>query len=185
MRFFATSSIADSSNGTASFFKAVTRNSFCRTLGAGAGGDGRPASKKAPPHDSNFAFSGLRACHACGCAVVGEIKKERYVYYRCAGHADKCQGKPAPAGVNMCARRCLSTVPSSWAGSISIMRCWNGCVMRCTPSCRPAARARGGDQAPSGARGFKTASMRCTSINSTASLTRRSTIGCRTGGATS
>jgi site-specific DNA recombinase len=37
----------------------------------------------------------LIACHACGCAVVGEIKKERYVYYHCTGYADKCQGKPA------------------------------------------------------------------------------------------
>ncbi|MBM3567314.1 MAG: recombinase family protein [Alphaproteobacteria bacterium] len=43
----------------------------------------------------DFAFSGLIACHACGCAVVGEIKKERYVYYHCTGYADKCQGKPA------------------------------------------------------------------------------------------
>jgi site-specific DNA recombinase len=43
----------------------------------------------------NFAFSGLIVCHACGCAVVGEIKKERYVYYHCTGYADKCEGKPA------------------------------------------------------------------------------------------
>ncbi len=35
------------------------------------------------------------ACHACGCAVVGEIKKERYVYYHCTGYADKCRGNPA------------------------------------------------------------------------------------------
>ena len=31
----------------------------------------------------------------CGCAVVGEIKKQRYVYYHCTGYADKCQGNPA------------------------------------------------------------------------------------------
>src|ERR1700731_299223 len=38
--------------------------------------DGRHAKKsKRGKHD--FAFSGLIACHACGCAVVGEIKKER------------------------------------------------------------------------------------------------------------
>jgi hypothetical protein len=43
----------------------------------------------------DFAFSGLFACHTCGCAVVGEIKKERYVYYHCTGYADKCQGNPA------------------------------------------------------------------------------------------
>ncbi|MGO9673666.1 MAG: recombinase family protein, partial [Methylocella sp.] len=56
--------------------------------------DGRFAKKtKRGKHD--FAFSGLIACHVCGCAVVGEIKKERYVYYHCTGYADKCQGNPA------------------------------------------------------------------------------------------
>src|SRR5215207_8931167 len=56
--------------------------------------DGRFARKaKRGKHD--FAFSGLIACHACGCAVVGEIKKQRYVYYHCTGYADKCQGNPA------------------------------------------------------------------------------------------
>jgi site-specific DNA recombinase len=27
--------------------------------------------------------------------VVGEIKKQRYIYYHCTGYADKCQGNPA------------------------------------------------------------------------------------------
>jgi DNA invertase Pin-like site-specific DNA recombinase len=56
--------------------------------------DGRFA-KKAKRGKHEFAFSGLIACHACGCAVVGEIKKERYIYYHCTGYADKCQGNPA------------------------------------------------------------------------------------------
>ena len=56
--------------------------------------DGRFA-KKGKRGRHNFAFSGLIACHACGCAVVGEIKKQRYVYYHCTGYADKCQGNPA------------------------------------------------------------------------------------------
>ena len=43
----------------------------------------------------DFAFSGLIECGACGCAIVGEIKKERYVYYHCTGYADKCRGDPA------------------------------------------------------------------------------------------
>ena len=56
--------------------------------------DGRHAkNSKRGKHD--FAFSGLIACRACGCAVVGEVKKERYVYYHCTGYADKCQGNPA------------------------------------------------------------------------------------------
>jgi site-specific DNA recombinase len=56
--------------------------------------DGR-FSKKAKRGRHDFAFSGLIACGQCGCAVVGEIKKQRYVYYHCTGYADKCQGNPA------------------------------------------------------------------------------------------
>jgi site-specific DNA recombinase len=55
--------------------------------------DGR-FGKKAKRGRHDFAFSGLIACHACGCAVIGEIKKERYVYYHCTGYADKCKGNP-------------------------------------------------------------------------------------------
>jgi site-specific DNA recombinase len=44
-------------------------------------------------HD--FAFSGLIACGRCGCSVVGEIKKHKYIYYHCTGYADKCRGEPA------------------------------------------------------------------------------------------
>jgi site-specific DNA recombinase len=36
---------------------------------------------------------GLIICGHCGCAVVGEIKKERYVYYHCTGYKQKC-GEP-------------------------------------------------------------------------------------------
>ncbi len=56
--------------------------------------DGRFAKKhRRMTHD--FAFSGLIACAKCGCSVVGEIKKQRYVYYHCTGYADKCEGNPA------------------------------------------------------------------------------------------
>ena len=56
--------------------------------------DGRSASKhRRMTHD--FAFSGLITCHKCGCSVVGEIKKQKYVYYHCTGYADKCRGSPA------------------------------------------------------------------------------------------
>jgi hypothetical protein len=56
--------------------------------------DGRNASKvKRGRHD--FAFAGLIAYVKCGCSVVGEVKKQRYVYYHCTGYADKCQGNPA------------------------------------------------------------------------------------------
>jgi site-specific DNA recombinase len=56
--------------------------------------DGRFAKKhRRMTHE--FAFSGLIACGKCGCSVVSEIKKQRYVYYHCTGYADKCRGEPA------------------------------------------------------------------------------------------
>jgi DNA invertase Pin-like site-specific DNA recombinase len=39
-------------------------------------------------HD--FAFSGLITCGYCGCSLVGETKKGRYVYYHCTGNKGKC-----------------------------------------------------------------------------------------------
>ncbi|MBI4871321.1 MAG: recombinase family protein [Candidatus Riflebacteria bacterium] len=39
-------------------------------------------------HD--FAFSGLIQCGHCGCALVGDVKKGKYVYYRCSGNKQKC-----------------------------------------------------------------------------------------------
>ena len=56
--------------------------------------DGRNGSKRRRmTHD--FAFSRLVACAKCGCSVVGEIKKQKYIYYHCTGYADKCRGEPA------------------------------------------------------------------------------------------
>jgi site-specific DNA recombinase len=62
--------------------------------------DGRFARKAKRGGKRDFAFSGLMTCAACGCAVVGEIKKERYVYYHCTGYADKARGAAAS-----CSRR--------------------------------------------------------------------------------
>jgi site-specific DNA recombinase len=44
------------------------------------------------PHPSkhDFAFAGLVTCGHCGCSMVGEIKKGRYVYYHCTGSKQKC-----------------------------------------------------------------------------------------------
>ena len=39
-------------------------------------------------HD--FAFSHLIRCGHCGCALVGEIQKGRYVYYHCTYYKGKC-----------------------------------------------------------------------------------------------
>src|SRR5262249_47295673 len=39
-------------------------------------------------HD--FAYTGLVHCGHCGCLLVGELKKARYVYYHCTGNRGKC-----------------------------------------------------------------------------------------------
>jgi hypothetical protein len=51
--------------------------------------DGRLA-KRAKKTTHSFPFSGLLTCGHCGCALVGEIKKGRYVYYRCSGAKGNC-----------------------------------------------------------------------------------------------
>jgi site-specific DNA recombinase len=38
----------------------------------------------------DFPFSGLLTCGLCGCAMTAEIKKGRYIYYRCTGYKGKC-----------------------------------------------------------------------------------------------
>ena len=44
-------------------------------------------------HD--FTFQGLLTCGHCGCAVVAEIKKGKYIYYHCTGNKGKCPDKYA------------------------------------------------------------------------------------------
>jgi site-specific DNA recombinase len=40
-----------------------------------------------------FAYRGLMTCAFCGCSITAEIKKGKYIYYRCTGMRDKkCPG---------------------------------------------------------------------------------------------
>jgi site-specific DNA recombinase len=41
----------------------------------------------------NWAFQGLVSCGRCGCALIAELKKGKYVYYHCTGYKGKCPGK--------------------------------------------------------------------------------------------
>jgi site-specific DNA recombinase len=51
--------------------------------------DARAKSKtRKVKHD--FAYKGLVRCGHCGCLLVGEIQKGRYVYYHCTGNRGKC-----------------------------------------------------------------------------------------------
>ena len=51
--------------------------------------DGRSVSNvRAKP--MRFAFSGLITCGHCGCAVVAQMQRGKYVYYHCSGFKQKC-----------------------------------------------------------------------------------------------
>lgn len=45
-------------------------------------------------HD--FAYTGLVHCGHCGCLMVGELKKGKYVYYHCTGNRGKCPERYTP-----------------------------------------------------------------------------------------
>lgn len=54
--------------------------------------DGRSASNvRAEP--LRFAFTGLITCGHCGCAVVAQMQRGRYIYYHCSGFKQKCPEK--------------------------------------------------------------------------------------------
>jgi site-specific DNA recombinase len=55
--------------------------------------------------EHDFAFSRLIACGHCGCSLVGEIKKSRYIYYHCTGFKGKC---PEPYTREEVLERCFS-----------------------------------------------------------------------------
>jgi len=47
--------------------------------------DGKPRFRK-----RDFAFKGLLKCARCGCAIVAEIKKGKYIYYHCTQGRGEC-----------------------------------------------------------------------------------------------
>jgi site-specific DNA recombinase len=38
----------------------------------------------------NLAFAGLLKCNKCGCSMTGELKKGKYIYYKCTQFRGKC-----------------------------------------------------------------------------------------------
>lgn len=47
-------------------------------------------TKKPRRMTHSFAFSNLIICKHCGCSLVGEIKKAKYIYYHCTFYTGKC-----------------------------------------------------------------------------------------------
>jgi hypothetical protein len=56
------------------------------------------SSKRHRKGKHDFPFSGLISCGHCGCSLVGDIKKGKYIYYRCTGHRGKCPDRPLGLG---------------------------------------------------------------------------------------
>ena len=54
--------------------------------------DGRKANGTHKPKPA-FVYSGLVQCGHCGCSLVAEVKKGKYIYYHCSGYRGKC-GEP-------------------------------------------------------------------------------------------
>lgn len=51
--------------------------------------DGKPLTRK----EHQFLFAGMLKCAECGCAITSEIKKGKYIYYRCTGYDKTCSQK--------------------------------------------------------------------------------------------
>ncbi|WP_235512353.1 MULTISPECIES: recombinase family protein [unclassified Sphingomonas] len=51
--------------------------------------DGRH-TKRVQGVEKDFLFTGLVHCGHCGCLLVGDIKKQKYIYYRCSHAKRKC-----------------------------------------------------------------------------------------------
>lgn len=50
-------------------------------------------SRPSKPLTHFFAFQGMITCARCGCAMVAELKKRKYIYYHCTQNRGKCSGK--------------------------------------------------------------------------------------------
>ena len=51
--------------------------------------DGRTLNHTGPVR-VDFPFTGLVTCGHCGCSMVAELKKGKYIYYHCTGRRGKC-----------------------------------------------------------------------------------------------
>lgn len=59
-----------------------------------------------------FQFSGLLTCGDCGCAIVGELKKGKYVYYHCSRMKKECGSKAVYIREEVLAQQFEETVKS-------------------------------------------------------------------------
>ena len=53
----------------------------------------RNGHRRMPQKRHKFTFQGLVRCGHCGCAMVAELKKGKYIYYHCTQKKVKCPGR--------------------------------------------------------------------------------------------
>ena len=53
----------------------------------------RKAKNRTGVRKHDWTFQGVLFCGHCGCAMVGDLKKGKYVYYHCTGYKGKCPEK--------------------------------------------------------------------------------------------
>lgn len=53
----------------------------------------RNGHRRMPQKRHKFTFQGLVRCGHCGCAMVAELKKGKYIYYHCTQKKGKCPGR--------------------------------------------------------------------------------------------
>ena len=134
--------------------------------------DGRHARKhRRSKHD--FAFSGLITCGHCGCALVGEIKKQRYVYYHCTGFRGKCK---EPYVRQEVVERQFATVLGRLAFDDEVLA-WVREALRKVTQMRSRSMMRRLLGFKPSTTGFRPGWIQCTSTSSMAGSTRRSLIG--------
>lgn len=51
-------------------------------------GTGNYSLRETTSHE--FSFTGLLTCKRCGWAITAEVKKNKYIYYRCTGYKGNC-----------------------------------------------------------------------------------------------
>lgn len=139
--------------------------------------DGRFSNRNRKPK-RDFAFTGLIRCGHCGCSIVAELKKGRYVYYHCS------RAKGVVLNPTSARRYWGSGSLQCSTGFVSTTKYWPECPKRYTSAI--ATRNNTTTTQCAGSRQITTVcratSTLCTSISLTVELILNSSIGRRRSG---
>ena len=78
------------SSGTVALIREHTNHSSHRSFGSECRRARWSPSQETPPCKAQLRLFGPIACGHCGSSIVGEIKKQRYIYYHCTGYKGRC-----------------------------------------------------------------------------------------------